>query len=166
VEPHLPHPLVKASVELGMKLYDKTWIWEDGPHSIGMGAWNGQRVTKDKLSWYQPWGRCHWISFFSCAIGLINYPKYDWHIVLGDCHTVAAGSWNGECKVVMDILQFKWHTAEGSLEWVSFQSPNPQYKEGEDGWEKNVQSFVEIFGPPLREYGHRYRERRVCRPAA
>jgi hypothetical protein len=62
VEPYLDQPLVRASVELGMKLYDPEWTWEDGPHAIGRGGWNGQRVVKGKLSWYQPWHRCHWIS--------------------------------------------------------------------------------------------------------
>src|SRR5262245_12637423 len=75
VEPHLGLPLVRRSVEVGMKLYDPAWTWEDGPHAIGRGRCNGQRVVRGKLSWYQPWGRCHWISFCACAIGVLNYPE-------------------------------------------------------------------------------------------
>lgn len=115
VEPHLHLPLVRASVEIGMKLLEPSWTWDEGPHSVGRGMLNGQRVTKNKLSWYQPWGRCHWISFFACAIGVINYPELDWQFISGHCHTVPVGSRNGENKVVMDILNFKTMTAEESI---------------------------------------------------
>src|SRR5437764_14764743 len=49
VEPHLEIPLVRASVEIWMRDLDPTWTWEDGPHAVGRGRWNGQRVTKNKL---------------------------------------------------------------------------------------------------------------------
>src|SRR5262249_2122005 len=96
VEPHLEQPLVRKSVDIGMTMYDMSWTENDGPHSIGDGRRLGQRVVKGELSWYQPWGRCHWISFFACAIGVLNYPELDWHFISGDCHTVPVGSWNGE----------------------------------------------------------------------
>ena len=115
VEPHLGLPLVRSSVEVGMKLYDPAWTWEDGPHAIGRGRCSGQRVVRGKLSWYQPWGRCHWISFFACAIGALNYPELDWHFVSGPCHTVPVGSRDGEPRVVMDILSYKSLTAEEAI---------------------------------------------------
>ena len=89
VEPYLDLPLARAAIEMGMKLYDPNWTWEDSPHAIGRGALNGQRGVKGKLSWYQPWGRCHWIAFFACAIGVLNSPDLDWEFVSGDRHTVA-----------------------------------------------------------------------------
>jgi hypothetical protein len=104
VEPYLGLPLVRASVAMGMRHLDPTWTWHDGPHAVGRGRLNGQRVVRDKLSWYQPWGCCHWISFFACAIGVLNYPKLDWHFLTGPCHTVPVGRRDGEPRVVMDIL--------------------------------------------------------------
>src|SRR5471032_2360603 len=105
---------------MGMTLYEENWTWEDGPHAVGRGRWNGQRVIKNKLSWYQPWGRCHWISFFGCAIGVLNHPELDWHFISGHCHTVPVGSRNGEDRVVMDILNFSGMTAEESITHARF----------------------------------------------
>ena len=150
VEPHLDTPLVRASVELVMKDLDPIWAWDDGPHAVGRGRWNGQRVTKNKLSWYQPWGRCHWISFFSCAIGVLNYPELDWHFISGHCHTVPVGNWNGEHRVVMDILNFKRMTAEESI--AHAQRLPPDMPELDDSSRKVLfDIYIEIVVPKLRE---------------
>jgi hypothetical protein len=150
VEPHLDKPLVRFSVETGMKTYDRTWTWEDGPHAVGRGRWNGQRVTKNKLSWYQPWGRCHWIAFFSCAIGVLNYPELDWHFISGHCHTVPVGSWKGENTVVMDILNFKMMNAEESIAHAQFVPPHVSEPD-ESGWKEWFNIYIEKFVPKLRE---------------
>jgi hypothetical protein len=72
--------------------------------------------VKGKLSWYQPVGRCHWIAFFSCAVGAVVYPHLRWDIVTGDLHTVAVGyDAAGDAAVVMDILLFDRISAEESL---------------------------------------------------
>jgi hypothetical protein len=150
VEPYLDIPLVRGSVEMGMKLFDVGWTWEDGPHVIGRGCINGQRVVPGKLSWYQPWGRCHWIAFFSCAIGVLNYPQLDWHVLSGVCHTVPVGSWNGENKVVMDILNFKMMNAEASIALTHFVPPNlPEPAGGK--WNEIFALYVENVVPALRE---------------
>jgi hypothetical protein len=150
VEPHLNNDLVRFSVELGMTLFDKTWTWDQGPHSIGRGDINGQRVTKNKLSWYQPWGRCHWIGFFAMAIGVLNYPELDWQFVSGSLHTVAVGRLNGEPKVVMDILNFKRMNAEESLELAERILPNRPELEGK-GWEPLFAAFTGNVVPAIRE---------------
>jgi hypothetical protein len=141
---------VRASVEMGMKDLDPAWTWEDGPHAVGRGRWNGQRVTKNKLSWYQPWGRCHWISFFSCAIGVLDFPELDWHFISGHCHTVPVGSWNGEQRVVMDILNFKRMTAEESINLAQRILPERPELEG-SGWNEWFSCFIEKAVPRLRE---------------
>ena len=133
-----------------MMLFDSAWTWMDGPHAIGRGRWNGQRVTKNKLSWYQPWGRCHWISFFLCAIGVLNYAELDWHFISGHCHTVPVGSWNGEHRVVMDILNFKCMTAKESINLAQHFIPERPELEGSD-WKELFGFYIENVVPKLRE---------------
>jgi hypothetical protein len=152
VVPHLGQPLVRLSVEVAMKACDPTWTWDDGPHAIGCGFMNSQRVIPGKLSWYQPWRRAHWISFFSYAIGVLNYPELDWQFISGDCHTVPVGSWNGEHKVVMDILHFKSHSAEDSIALAERMNPDePQGK----GWPEMFASYIEKVVPKLRKLAQR-----------
>jgi hypothetical protein len=146
VEPYLDLPLVRLSVEMGMRLHDRNWSWEDGPHSIGRGSLNGQRVIKNKLSWYQPWGRCHWISFFACAIGVLNYPELDWQFLSGKCHTIPVGSRGGEYRVVMDILNFKQMTAEASIAHASIAD-----HDRDPNWERVFALYLENIVPALRK---------------
>jgi hypothetical protein len=153
VEPHLKTPLVRASIEMGMRLYDRDWLWEHGPHAIGRGQWNGQKVRNHKLSWYQPWGRCHWISFFGCAIGVLNYPELDWQFISGHCHTVAAGSGDGKCRVVMDILNFKMMPAEQSIAHAQLVPPGI-HEPVDLGWSKVFNLYVESAVPALRQLAH------------
>ncbi len=150
VRPHLDLPPVRLSIELGMKMCDPAWTWEDGPHAIGRGAINGQRVVKGRLSWYQPWGRCHWISFFACAIGVLNYPELDWHFISGPCHTVPVGSRNGVDRVVMDILNFKRLTAEESLTLTRYLPPG-RPEVDLSGWELAFDWYGDNVVPALRK---------------
>jgi hypothetical protein len=149
VEPHLKLLPVELSVQTGMELFDPCWKWEDGPHSIGCGGGNYQVVRKYKLSWYQPWARCHWISFFACAIGVLNYPDLDWDFISSDRHTVPVGSRDGEIKVVMDILNFKTMTAEES---IAVAKGTPSYVfDPEADWRMHFAFFRQVYVPGLRE---------------
>jgi hypothetical protein len=114
VEPHLKHDLVQAALDVGMMLYDPSWKRGDPPYLCGRSE--GGRVVEGKLSWYRPWGRCHWIAFFSMAIGVLNYPDLDWRFLAGDLHTVPVGfDSSGKPSVVMDILLFDGMTAAESI---------------------------------------------------
>lgn len=149
VEPYLDLPLVRGSVECAMKSYDRNWTWDDVPHAIGRGWLNGQRVVKGKLSWYQPWGRCHSISFFACAIGVLNYSDLDWQFVSGLCHTVPVGSQAGVDRVVMDILNFERMTAEESIALA--QRTGPGAEGDAASWSKVFTWYLDKVVPRLRE---------------
>jgi hypothetical protein len=115
VEPYLKHDLVQASLDLGMMMLDDNWQRGDPPYLMGREA--GRRAVPGKLSWYRPCGCCHWIAFFSMAIGVLNYPELDWRFLTGDLHTVPVGfDSSGEPRVVMDILLFEGMTAEESID--------------------------------------------------
>jgi hypothetical protein len=77
VAPHLNHELVQASLDLGMMMLDPNWQRGDPPFVLGAVPCHRTRVEPGKLSWYQVWGRCHWIAFFSMTIGVLNYPELD-----------------------------------------------------------------------------------------
>jgi hypothetical protein len=161
VEPYLNWYPVRASVEMGMRLVDPNWTWKDGPHAIGRKL-PGLKVRKKTLSWYQPWGRCHWISFFSCAIGVLNYPELDWQFLSGPLHTVPVGSLNGQYRVVMDILNFDEMTAEQSIEFAQRVLPGaPETKTSDD---QCFDIYVMTIVPALREiaYAARLRKKRCA----
>lgn len=114
VELHLQEEVVQAALDLGMMLYDPSWKRGHPPHLYG--GIDGRRIVQGKLSWYQPIGRCHWIAFFSMAIGVLNYPNLDWRFVSGELHTVPVGyDHDGHPKIVMDILLFDHKSAEESI---------------------------------------------------
>lgn len=115
VEPHLKDKEVRFWTTFGCRLLDKDWTEEDGPHWVGRGSINGQRVYKGKLSWYQPWGRCHWIAPFSWAIGKKLYPQLNWGFYTSDRHTIAVGFDGLAPEICMDILLFKTNDASDSL---------------------------------------------------
>lgn len=118
VVPYLQDRDVQIALELGLTIINPYRKMGDPPWEEGRGPLNGQRAIKGKLSWYQPWGRCHWIAPFAHAIGKKLYPKYEWGFMTSDVHSVAVGLDNEEIKIVMDILSFKDHSAEQSLELV------------------------------------------------
>lgn len=113
-----------------------------------LGREPGCRAVPGKLSWYQPWGCCHWIAFFSMAIGVLNYPRLDWRFVSGDLHTVPVGSGpDGKPAMVMDILLFEGMTAQQSLALAMkklIRAP------AATGWDKGFQMFVGTMVPALR----------------
>ena len=146
VAPQLQEELVQASLDLGMMLLDPHWRRGDAPYLLGREP--GCRAVPGKLSWYQPWGCCHWIAFFSMAIGVLNYPRLDWRFVSGDLHTVPVGSGpDGKPAMVMDILLFEGMTAQQSLALAMkklIRAP------AATGWDKGFQMFVGTMVPALR----------------
>ena len=115
VKPHLKKEIVQICLDAGMRLLSPEWKRGDAPYLLG-GTIDGKRARKGTLRWYQPFQRCHWISFFSMAIGVINYPDLEWKFVSGDLHTVPVGyEKDGSPRVVMDILLFNSITAEQSI---------------------------------------------------
>lgn len=127
VVPHLMNEQVQAALDAGMSAYDPSWKRGDAPWEYGKSTLSPDGV-EGKLSWYQPAGRCHYIAPFSCVIGAIIYPELSWSILTNNRHSVAVGYWpNGEPKVVMDILNFSWMTAEQSIEFADPSIPDEQY---------------------------------------
>ena len=117
VKPHLNHPCVQFSLNLGMHLVNPKWTPGDAPHRLGDDG--PSRAKKGTLAWYQPSRQCHGIAFFAMAIGVINYPKLQWKFVSGRCHTVPVGyDENGQARVVMDILLFDDMTADESIRFA------------------------------------------------
>ena len=120
VKPHLHNPLVEFALDLGLNMAEPTWNPGDPPYQAGRD-WP-QRPKEGKLSWYQPFGKCHGISFFAMVIGVINFPELDWKFVSGRFHTVVVGyDHGGHAQVVMDILWFDESTAEESIEFAQMQ---------------------------------------------
>jgi hypothetical protein len=140
VEPHLGNRLVQACLDFGMSQLDRTWKRGDAPYLLG--AVGDGRITKGTLSWYQPLHRCHWISFFSMAIGVINYPDLRWKMLSGDIHTVPVGhDANGAAQVVKDILLFDSMTAEQSMARamiMRYGEPHPQWETAFEIMEKQI----------------------------
>jgi hypothetical protein len=95
----------------------------DPPWLFGRGPLNGQRAKNGCLSWYQPWGCCHYIAPFSWAIGKELYPALKWGFITSDKHTVAIGykdKWERP-EWVLDILLFRKKTAQESLNFAQDQ---------------------------------------------
>jgi hypothetical protein len=146
VAPHLDKELVQASLDLAMTQLDPHWRSGDPPYLLGREP--GRRAVPGKLSWYQPTGCCHWIAFFSMAIGVLNYPRLDWQFVGGDLHTVPVGCGaDGKPEVVMDILLSEGMTAEQSLA-LATQKVSSASAAG--GWEECFRLFVSLLVPALR----------------
>jgi hypothetical protein len=146
VAPHLHKELVQASLDLGMTLLDPHWRRGDPPYLLGREP--GCRVIPGKLSWYRPSGRCHWIAFFSMAIGVLNYPRLDWRFVSGNLHTIPVGYGpDGKPAVVMDILLFEEMAGEQSL---ALATKKVSHAPAAEGWEEGFQLFVGVLVPALR----------------
>jgi hypothetical protein len=88
IVPLLEHRGVLRVLTLGLKLHDIGYDQGDPPWLCGRGQWNGQRVKKGCLSWYQPWGRCHHIAPFCWALGKHLFPDLKWGFLSGELHTV------------------------------------------------------------------------------
>ena len=128
VAPHLQKQAVVRALHLGMGLHDLSYRPGDPPWLLGRGPLNGQRAREGCLSWYQPWGRCHYIAPFSWAIGVEIYPDLKWGFITSDAHTVAIGyheQWE-QPAWVMDILLFRQNTAEESLAFAKSHYSGPR----------------------------------------
>lgn len=120
ISPLLGNPDVVRSLTTGMLLQGDGYEPGNPPWLHGRGPINGQRVKEGCLSWYQPWGCCHYIAPFGRAIGKELYPDLQWGFITSDAHTVAIGyddQWE-QPEWVMDILLFRKNTAEESLHFA------------------------------------------------
>jgi hypothetical protein len=120
IVPHLDNPGVVGALTLGLKLYDIDYNEGDPPWLCGRGQWNGQRVKEGCLSWYQPWGRCHYIAPFCWALAQKLFPDRKCGIVSSDWHSVVT-VWSDDREqpeLVMDILLFRDGSAQDSLDFV------------------------------------------------
>ena len=148
VAPHLEREVVQFSLDLGMGLLDPRWRRGDPPCVLGAIPSTISRVVTGKLTWYQVWGRCHWIAFFSMAIGVLNYPHLDWRFLSGDLHSVPVGYGpDREPRVVMDILLFDSKTAEESIAFAMKKLDDPPNCEQ---WAKLFELFVNHRVPTIR----------------
>lgn len=139
VKPYLLNKTVQFCLDFGMGLLEPEWKSGDAPHLLGRGLMNGQRVVRNKLSYFQPIGRCHHISFFSGAIGKLNYPELEWRIVSGRDHTIPVGYLKGEPNMVMDILLFEDKSANESLDFATARvDDNYQWRTYFELFESNV----------------------------
>ena len=147
VAPYLAYGLVQASLDLGMRQLDENWKRGNPPWLLGRAERN--RVIPGKLSWYQPFGCCHYIAFFSMAIGVLNYPCLEWRFISGDLHTVPVGyDADGNPRMVMDILLFARKTAEESIEFAMREVDEAPAAEG---WNEAFQAFCDVAVPLLRD---------------
>ena len=98
------------------------WNSGDAPYELGRGPLNNQVAIEGELSWYQPWGNCHWIAPFTKRIGERLYPYLHWDILYGDIHTVSIGRNNetGSIMVVMDINYFSKYDVLDSINMVRY----------------------------------------------
>jgi hypothetical protein len=144
VKPHLQNPFVEYALGIGMLTCDDRWQPNDPPYRYGAIGLGGT-PRKGSLAWYQPLCRCHYIAYFSLAIGVINYPELTWKLVIGKLHTVPVGyDEAGKPRVVMDILQFSYSTAEESIELAL------REKDTATGWDALYNAFETVFVSGLR----------------
>jgi hypothetical protein len=159
VAPYLQEELVQFSLDLGMEMFDPDWQRGDAPCDIG--ALGSKRIVKGKLSWYQPPGQCHYIAFFSMAIGVLNYPDLDWRFVSGDLHTIPVGyDAQGRPRVVMDILLFAFFDAEESLAFTRRSAP-PTSPEVIQQWDNRFQDYITRIVPQLQARARELRQARA-----
>lgn len=140
IEPWLNQKDVKLALAFGLFVQNPEYYRpSEPPWLVGRGPLNGQRARQGKLSWYQPWGRCHSIAPFSWAVSKNLYPQLTWGFLTSDRHTVAVGlNTQDEIRMVADILLFKTFTAEQSIEFVNGEPASLCFNPGElnqgDGW--------------------------------
>ena len=132
IEPLLNDRDIKLALNFGLFCQNPKYRCGDPPWLEGRGLVNGQRVRTGKLSWYQPWGRCHAIAPFAWAVSKRLYPEWTWAFLTSEWHTVAVGlNVQDEIRMVADILLFKGRTAEQSLALVNGQPASLCFNPGE-----------------------------------
>lgn len=115
---YLQDKAVRRALCSGLKRYDSNY--KDGvpPFILGSIPCDERRVIEGRVSWYQPYGRCHYIAPFARAIGEKLYPQYRWGFLTSEKHTIAIGMDGQEIRIVMDILLFRQYSAEDSISFV------------------------------------------------
>jgi hypothetical protein len=152
VAPLLNKRSVVKALTLGMMMQNDYYEEGDPPWEHGRGPLNGQKAKKGCLSWYQPWGRCHYIAPFAWAIGKELYPDLEWGFISGDLHTVVIGyeldgtpdPWQRP-EWMVDILLFRKMTAQQSLDHAKKQIAAENVPDG-------VTSSPWAFYPTFRSY--------------
>jgi hypothetical protein len=140
IEPLLNDREIKFALHFGLFIQNpENYRAGDPPWLEGRGPLNGQRARQGKLSWYQPWGRCHAIAPFAWAVAKRLYPRHRWGFLSSERHTIAVGlNAHDEIKMVADILLFKSHNAEQSIAFVSSDAASLCFNPGElntgQGW--------------------------------
>jgi hypothetical protein len=129
----LNEPEIKLALHFGLIIQNpKHYRAGDPPWREGRGPINGQRARPGKLSWYQPWGRCHAIAPFAWAVAQRLYPKHAWAFLTSERHTVAVGlNAHDEIEMVADILLFKTLSAEQSVAFVNSDAASLCFNPGE-----------------------------------
>jgi hypothetical protein len=159
VDPYLHEELVQVSLDFGMGKLEPDWKRGDAPWVLG--AIGDDPIVKGKLSWYRPLGRCHHIAFFAMAVGVLNYPDLDWRFVSGDLHTVAVGYGpDGSPRVVMDILQFDFLTAEQSLAHAQVREQPAADDAATRQWDADFAWYVANGVPALKRRARQLRQAR------
>jgi hypothetical protein len=125
IEPWLNERDVALALEFGLAIQNPNYHRGDPPWLEGRGPIDGQRARPGKLSWYQPWGRCHAIAPFGWAVSKRLHPELTWGFLTSERHTVAVGlNADDEIKCVADILLFKMFTAIQSIDFVATHAPS------------------------------------------
>ena len=150
----LGNPNVNQALTIGMMLQGDDYQPGNPPWLHGRGPLNGQVAIEGCLSWYQPWGCCHFIAPFSWAIGKELFPNLSWGFLTSDTHTVAIGfgdQWR-EPELVMDILLFRKRSAQESLDfskgngWRFYRSLSRYAASFYDDPEHAQEKYAEMFG--------------------
>jgi hypothetical protein len=155
VRPHLDDVVVQSELDKSMQRYCDMMNYEHH---------NGRAVLKWKhgdcpshfcctdyycehpiggrksLSYYRPYGLCHWMAPFVHALVRRIYPKDEWLVINGRLHSVVA---NRERTVVFDILLFDEYTARKSLLFSGDRPLNrmeeailEKWRRKRDGWRR------------------------------
>jgi hypothetical protein len=130
---------VTMALHFGLMCQNQHYEIGNPPWLEGRGPLNGQRARCGKLSWFQPWGRCHAIAPFARAICKRLYPGHVWGFLTSDIHTVVVGlDTEDRIKRVGDILLFKELSAKESLAMVNRAPSSLCFNPGElntgNGW--------------------------------
>lgn len=133
IEPLLNERGIQLALTFGLYVQNPEGYRAGKPPWLeGRGPLNGQRARPGKLSWYQPWGRCHAIAPFAWAVAKRLYPALTWGFLSSERHTVAVGlNAQDEIKMVADILLFKTFTAEQSIAFVNGNGTSLCFNPGE-----------------------------------
>lgn len=127
VRPHLDDVVVQAELDKEMRRYCDMmnyqyhngrqflkWRHGDCPSCLCSSDYYCDNPIggRKSLSYYRPFGLCHWMAPFVQALARRIYPNDEWLVITGRLHSVVA---NRERTIVFDILLFDEYTARKSL---------------------------------------------------